>query len=791
MDSLIKDLRYGARMLLKRPGFALAAIITLGLGVGANTAIFSVVYGVLLKPLPYRDAERIVVANVSPPDFRDIKAAARSIEQMAIWASNLYNVTIDGETTQTTGAVVSPDFLPMLSQPALGRFWQPEEDSLHLCVISHDYWQSRFSGDVNVIGKTINLYGKAHTITGVMPPEFQYPTHDFKLWTTFGAAMAEAPKQAENRQFRIFRAVAKLKPDVTMGQMQAEMDAISQRLQQEYPESNSGVQIRFTSLYERIVGDVQRALWVLLATVGFVLLIACANVANLSLSRMAVREREIAIRTALGAGRWRVLRQLMTESLLLALIGALLGLLLAFWSLDALLAYNPENLPRLTSVQINTPVLLYTIGASILSAITFGLAPAWQIMRGNLNRTLREGGRGAFGNLRSSRFRNGLAVIEIALAVVVLTGAGLLLKSFNRLVSVDTGFVADHLLTAALPLVEFKEPHQRANIAHEVIARISQIPGVQAVSGGSGLPPQNAQRATRFAVQGVPTSDGSARSAYFLAISPDYFRALGSQWYEGREFNDRDHAAAPKVLIINRTMARKLFPNESAIGKRLQLINPEYSDEWREVVGVAGDVRYQGLDDPGEAAIYAPFAQTPFLWTNLMIRTQAPPQTLVAGIRGAVTSVDPGLTPMSFRTMDELVFESVAQPRFYTVLLGAFALLALALAVVGIYGVISCSVEQRTHEFGVRMALGARSIDVVKLVLRQGGLLLLMGIAFGIAGALATTRLLASLLFEVSATDPTTIILISLFLTIIALLACWIPARRATRVDPVVALRQD
>lgn len=791
MDSLIKDLRYGARMLLKKPGFSLAAIVTLGLGIGANTAIFSVVYGVLLKPLPYRDAERIVVANVSPPDFRDIKAAASSFEQMAIWASNLYNVTVEGETTQVLGAVVSPEFLPMLSQPTLGRFWQPEEDSLHLCLISHDYWQSRFSGDVNVIGKTINLYGKAHTITGVMPPEFQYPSKDFKLWTTFGAAMAETPKQLENRQFRIFRAVAKLKPEVTMGQMLAEMDGISQRLQQEYPESNSGVQIRFTSLYERIVGDVQRALWVLLATVGFVLLIACANVANLSLSRMAVREREIAIRTALGAGRWRVLRQLMTESLLLSLIGGLFGLLLAVWSLNALVAYNPENLPRLTTVQINTPVLLFTIGVSILSAFTFGLAPAWQILRGNLNRTLREGGRGAFGNLRSSRFRNGLAVIEIALAVVVLTGAGLLLKSFNRLVNVETGFVADNLLTVALPLVEFKEPQKRAYLTQETLARISRVPGVRAVSAGSGLPPQTAQRGTRFAVKGLPTSDGSARSAYFLAISPDYFRALGSQWYEGREFNDRDHAESPKVVIINRTMARNLFPNESAVGKHLQLINPEYSDDWREVVGVAGDVRYQGLDDPGEAAIYAPFAQTPFLWTNLMIRTEAPPETLVGSIRNAITSVDPRLTPMSFRTMGELVFESVAQPRFYTVLLGAFALLALALSVVGIYGVISCSVEQRTHEFGVRMALGARSADVVKLVLRQGALLLLLGITIGIAGALASTRLMENLLFEVSATDPMTIILISLVLAVVALLACWIPARRATKVDPVVALRQD
>ncbi|MDQ3013276.1 MAG: ABC transporter permease, partial [Acidobacteriota bacterium] len=418
MNTLWQDLRYGARMLLKRPGFTLVAVITLALGIGANTAIFSVVYGVLLKPLPYKDAGQIAVANISPPDFRDVKESSQSFDRMAIWASNLYNVTVGGETKQVMGAVVSPDLLPMLSQPVLGRLWRPEEDTEHLAVISYDYWQSNFGGEGDVIGKTIRLYGKPHSIVGVMPPEFQYPSREFKIWNTFGAAMMETPQQMENRQFRIFRAVAHIKPGVSFAQVQAELDTISRRLQQQYPDTNSGIQLNFTPLYARIVGDVGRALWVLLATVGFVLLIACANVANLTLSRMAVREREIAIRTALGAGRWRVVRQMLTESLLLAIVGGACGVLLAVWSLDALVAFNPDNLPRLTEVRINTTVLLFTLAVTALTGLIFGLVPAWQVARGNLNQRLRDGGRGGQGDAKGHGLRGALVVAEVALSLV-------------------------------------------------------------------------------------------------------------------------------------------------------------------------------------------------------------------------------------------------------------------------------------------------------------------------------------------------------------------------------------
>jgi putative ABC transport system permease protein len=790
MQTVFQDLRYGLRTLVKNPGFALVAVITLALGIGANTAIFSVVYGVLLKPLPYRDAGRIVIANISPPDFRDVKESNQVFDRMAIWGRNLYNVNVDGETSQVLGAIVSPEFFPMLGVPMLGRAWSADEDMHQFTVISHDFWQSRFRGDPNVIGKSIRLSNEVQTIIGVMPPEFQYPSHEIKLWTTFGSAFANTPEQAVNRQLRNLRAVAHLNPGVTLAQMQSEVDLISQRLQQQYPDTNADVRIIFTPLSQRIVGDVEPVLWVLLGTVGFVLLIACANVANLMLARTAARERELAIRSALGAGRGRLQRQLLTESLLLSIIGGLAGLLLAMWGIDLLPSLSPDNIPRLTAIDINLPVLLFTLGISVAAGCLFVLAPALQIP--NLNQSLKEGGRGTLGNSRGKRLRATLIVVEIALSLVVLIGAGLLMKSLIRLLQIDPGFVAENLLTANVGgFLQFKDLQRRAAVQREIIDRITRIPGVQVAAGGTGLSPYNAQRGTGFRIQGGQDENGNARFSYFIAISPDYFRALGTPFVEGRAFTERDDANTSKVVIISRTLARNLFPNESAVGKRLQLINPEQSNEWREIVGVAGDVSYNGLHDSDTLTIYTPFAQTPFLWTYLMIRTDGLPETLTQGVRQAVSSVDATIEAAGFRTMDQLVSQSVAQPRFYTILLGAFALLALVLAAVGIYGVMAYTVAQRTHEIGVRMALGASRNDVLRMVIKQGLLLALAGISLGLLAAFGLTRLMKNLLFDVEATDPQTFVVISMILIAVALLASFIPARRATKVDPLEALRYE
>ncbi|MGA9774078.1 MAG: ABC transporter permease [Blastocatellia bacterium] len=791
METLFQDLRYAGRMLRRSPGFTLVAVIALALGIGANTAIFSVVYSVLLNPLPYKDADRLSVANISVPDYRDLKEASQVFDETAIWATNLYSLNRNGEAEQVLGATVSPSFFTLLSQAAIGRVFGPEEDRERLVVLSYDLWQLGFGGDTNALGQTIELGGRIHTIVGVMPREFQFPSSEFKLWVPFGSAMDIAPEQAENRQLRIFHALAHLKQGVRINEAQAEVDTIAARLAQQYPDTNRSVKIAFTPLYERIVGDVRPALLVLLGTVGFVLLIACANVANLMLARTTVREREIAIRAALGAGRWRVARQLLTESLLLSALGGALGVLLAVWGIDALAALSPGDIPRLVTLKINLPVLLFTLAVSLLTGILFGLVPALTASRFNLNTVLKEGGRGSSGNPWGRRMRAALVIGEIALSLVVLIGAGLLIKSFTQLLKSDAGFVADNLLTMNLELFRLKDAQRRTSVVRDCVARLEQIPGIEAVGAGTGLPPVTPMRGTRFAIEGLELTERGADESYFIATTPDYFRALKTPLIQGRAFDERDADGSPLVAIINQSLARRLFADESAVGKHLRLSNPEQSNDWRTIVGVVGDVKYSGLDDPSEASIYTPFPQTPFIWAYVMVRTASDPATVMSSIRSAVSSVDSNISAVNLQPMSNLVSGSVAQPRFQMILLSTFAALALILSTVGLYGVMSYLVTQRTREIGVRMALGASSTDVLRLVVGQGMALALVGVGVGLLSAFAVTRLMSSLLYGVTATDPVTFAAISLLLLGVALLACAVPARRATKVDPMIALRYE
>ena len=589
MDHFFTDLRYAVRQLRKAPGFTAVAVVTLALGIGANTAMFSLVRGVLLRPLPYPQAERLVTAGLSLPDFDDLRRAATVFDETAVWASNLYVLGGDGAGEQVRGAVVSDRFFPMLGGAALGRALTPADARDNVVVLGHRLWTRRFAADPAVVGRTLRLSGESYTVVGVMGPEFQFPNGQFDLWVPLEASMAKAPDQLQNRSLRIFRGLARLAPGVTLAQAQGQVSAIAARLAQEHPKTNEGVGIEFTPIYDRLVGGVRTALLVLMGVVALVLLIASANVANLLLARAKSREREIAIRTALGAGRGRLVRQLLTESVLLSAAGSALGVLLARWILDVLPTIGGADIPRLATVRIDLGVLAFTAAVAIATGLLFGLAPAWQAARSDAAHGLREGGRGSSGPA-ARRLRAGLTAAEVALALVVLVGAGLLVQSLVRLLHVDAGFTADHLLTFNVGMVgpAPRTPAQRAALAREIVDRVSRLPGVEAAGGGTGLPPVTAQRGTGFVAEGVAESAAEQRRGYFLAVTGDYFRALGTRVREGRAFTDGDGAGAPEVVILNRALARRLYGDGGAVGRRLKLVNPDQGDGWRTVVGRGG-----------------------------------------------------------------------------------------------------------------------------------------------------------------------------------------------------------
>ncbi len=805
MGTLWQDLRYGIRTLLRRPGFTLIAVLALMLGIGANSAIFSVVNGVLLRPLPYADPERLVQVweyrprqgmnqiEVSSAEFAAWRDQNRVFEQIAAIDHADYNLTGNDEPQRISGARVSASYFPLLGvKPALGRTFLPEEDQPDhnsVVVLSYGIWQGRFGSDPNILGKSVTLNGTACTVIGIMPRGFQLP-HDAGLARPIAFTSAEQTTSGNH----YLEVIARLKPGVTIKEAAGEMSAIAGRLEQTFPNTNVGHGVVLVPLHEQVVGEVRPALLVLLGAVGFVLLIACANVANLLLARSAARRKEIAIRTALGASRARIIRQLLTESLFLAVLGGAAGLLLAMWGVDLLIRLIANSIPRANEISLDGRVLGFTLLISLMTGLLFGLLPALQTSRPDLTESLKEGGRDSAESFRRNRARSLLVVCEVALTLVLLIGAGLLIKSFLRLRDVNPGFNPAGTLTLelSLPASKYSDGAQIAGFYQQLLPRVEALPGVQAAGAVSVLPLSGNDESNFVGIEGhQPLPPGQALRAGRRIVNPDYFRAMGIPLKRGRPFTQADTRETERVMIINETMAHRFFaPDEDPLGKRIRTGGG--SSPWLSVVGVVGDVRHGGLDRDARPEMYFPYLQAPSRSMALVVRAAAgDPLKLAGPVRGQVLSLDKDQPIGNVMSLEQLLAESVAPRRFSMLLLGLFAAVAMILAAVGIYGVMSYSVAQRTREIGIRMALGAQAADVLRMVVGQGMVLAVIGLGVGLATALAVTRVMSSLLFEVSATDPLTFAGVSILLAVAALLACYIPARRATKVEPVVALRYE
>ena len=797
-DEMFQDLRFGLRMLLKKPGFTLIAVFTIALGIGANTSIFSVVNAVLLRPLPFDDPERLVMVwnkgaeaaggdrtPLAVADLLDWRAQSRSFVEIGAFQNVMFNYTGGESPERVQGAGVTANFFSMLgAQAALGRTFLPDEDkpgSQFVAVVSDGFWRTYLAGDPQVVGRSINLNGLSTTIVGVMPAGLDYPGKEVGLWT---AIQLQPPAR---RGPYSLRGVARLKPDVTAEQARSEMNTLKS--------SFGGDQFSFNVLpiNEFIVGDVRAALVLLLVAVTLVLLIASVNVANLMLVRSAARSKEISIRIALGAGRARILRQLLTENLLLACAGGLLGVLWATWGVRLLLKLAPASIPRLDQIGIDGRVLGWTALVSLMTGVLFGLAPAWQTSRLSINEALKEGGRSVTESPGKRNWRNLLVVSELALAVMLLVGAGLMVKSFWRLQRVDPGVDAERVLTMRLALRGQKYDPQHVDAFYpRLLERVEALPGVRAAAVSNSLPPDSTEFSDDFSIEGRTSGpEEPAPIAYMVRVSPSYFGAIGIPLRRGRYFNAADSASSTQVAIVNETFARRLIPQGDPVGKRINT-GDERQPMWWEIVGIVSDSKYNGLADDTQPVIYQPLIQATSWNVFLVVKTEAAdPLSLAAAVRDEIRMLDGDLPVAQVGTLEQRFEKAVAQPRFRTTLIAIFGLLAVVLAAVGIYGVISYTVSQRTHEMGVRLALGAQTGDVLKLVLKQGAVLSLVGVAIGLSASAALTQLLKSLLFGVSATDLPTFISISLLLTTVALLACYIPARRAAKVDPLVALRHD
>jgi putative ABC transport system permease protein len=824
MDNLLKDLRYGLRMLIKNPGFTVVAVIALTLGIGANSAIFSVVNAVLLRPLPYDDPDKLMIMSerspqlegmsISYPNFLDWREQNQVFEHIAVFRRQSYNLTGSGEPERLTGGIVSADMFPALkATPIMGRTFTNDEDKpggALVTVLSYGLWQRRFGADPSIVGQSLTLNGKPYTVIGVMPQGFLFPSR-VELWIPVGHEYSSPNWQNRGNHPGLY-GVARLKEGVTLEQARTEMDAIAARLEEQYPNTNIGGRVSITPLYENVVRGIRPALLVLLGAVGFVLLIACANVANLLLARAAARQKEIAVRTALGASRTRLIRQLLTESVLLSLAGGALGLVLANWGVDLIVAVSPNNIPRVAEIGLDSRVVIFTLAVSMLTGIIFGLVPALQASKPDLNETLKDAGRGSTGGLHRQIVRRVLVVAEVALSLVLLVGAGLTIRSFYRLGQVNPGFSTDNLLTlqVSLPAAKYPTPEQRLNFYEQTRERIAALPGVQSAAVATGLPLGNNGNQTSFTIEGQPDPPpGETPLMEVVYISPDYLKTMNIPLLAGRAFSYDDKQSAqadllpgraadsagrdsPGVLIIDETFAKRYWPDEDPIGKRVRFGGRGRDNPLLTVVGIVGRVKMEGLNvDSNRVQGYLPYMRGPWNSMTFVARTAGDPQNLAAAARQEVLAVDGDLPVFSVRTLEQIQADSVAPQRLNMLLLGIFAGVALILAGVGIYGVMAYSVTQRTHEIGIRMALGARRGDVVKLVVGQGMLLSLVGVALGLGAAFALTRVMSSLLFEVSATDPATFFGISALLVGVALVACFVPALRASRVDPMVALRYE
>jgi putative ABC transport system permease protein len=794
---MIADLKYALRSLGKAPAFTAIAVLTIALGIGANTAIFSVVNGVLLRPLPYPEPEQIVTfkSNQSAPELHDIQAQSQSFESLGGAGVLAADYSGGGEPVQIELGLVAGDFFRVLgARTTFGRPLTAEDDRLggaRVVVLTHGLWQRQFGGNSGIVGQEINLAAQSHRVIGVLTPDFQPPRATNEAFVPVHVFYTLA---AQARGAHILRAYGRLRPGVTLSAAQSELRVIDQRMAEAFPEENKNRQTVLVPLHERMVGNIRPALLVLFGAVGLVLLIACANFANLLLARMAGRTQELTVRAALGAGRWRLIRQVLVESVLLTLLGGLGGLLLGSWGMDALLALKPENLPRVENVHLDGSVLAFTFALSLVIGILFGVLPAWQATRVELNAVLNSGGRGA--SSARSRFRSVLVVAELGLALVLLIGAGLLGKAFWQITSVSPGFNPENVVTMRvdLPRARYETVQPQTQFREQVIENMNSLPGMSAAMV-SEIPLGGNAINHNFIIEGRPAlTPGEEPELYSRSVAGEYFQVLGIPIIQGRALTRDDRSDTPLVGVINENMARRYFREQNPLGARIRWARTE-DVQWITIVGVAGNVRHFGLANAEEPAIYTPYAQSAQewkRWTEIVVRapgTAGP--ALVAQLKAMVWKVDPSIPVTRVRTMSEVMSISLAAQRFNTLLLGVFAGVALLLASVGLYGVLAFSVAQRTREIGIRMALGAQARDVMRLVLRQGLTLSLLGIAAGVCVSLAATRVLAGLLYGVAPTDPATFVAVALALVTVALAACFIPARRAMKVDPMVALRYE